>query len=189
MNRSPPNDNSDPNEFGPIAITQSASTIPLSAMSFLNDRIMAVLQESVPASTRRTCVAAQPLAGFKILILEDEYLIAMDVEQLCRDHGAEGAILVHDLDDVEQATAEQHFDVAVIDLVLNGRSTLDFARKLLQRNVPFVFATGYDGGESRFAEFSGIPVVGKPYSAETLINAIADAVGRSDTQATLEPNT
>lgn len=134
-------------------------------------------------------VAPKPLAGFHILILEDEYLIAMDVEQLCLDHGAEEAILVHELDGIEQAVAEHHFDVAVIDLVLNGRSTLDFARKLRQRNVPFVFATGYNDVDDRFAEFSGIPVVGKPYSAETLIGAISEAIGRSDTQATLEPNT
>lgn len=134
-------------------------------------------------------MAAQPLAGFHILILEDEYLIAMDVEQLCRDHGAEGTILVHEFDGIEQAVADNHFDVAVIDLVLNGHSTLDFARKLRERNVPFVFATGYNDAEDRFAEFSGVPVVGKPYSGNALIDAIAGAIGDKDAQATLEPNT
>jgi DNA-binding response OmpR family regulator len=133
-------------------------------------------------------VAALPLAGFRILILEDEYLIAMDVEQLCRDHGAEDTILIGDLDEIESGTTDTHFDVAVIDAMLDGRSTLDFARRLQERNVPFIFATGYNDTSERFADFSGVPVVGKPYRGEELIDAIAEAVGRSRAQA-LEPNT
>jgi CheY-like chemotaxis protein len=113
----------------------------------------------------------------------------MDVEQLCRDHGAAEAILVHDLDRLEDATADERFDVAVIDAMLNGRPTLDFARELRDRNVPFVFATGYSDAAERFADFPGVPVVGKPYSGPELIEAIAEAVGRGAGQATLEPNT
>ena len=131
---------------------------------------------------------ALPLAGFRILILEDEYLIAMDDEQLCRDHGAEESILVGDLDEIEAGISDQHFDVAVIDAVLNGRSTLDFARRLQERNVPFIFATGYDDASERFADFPAIPVVGKPYGGEELIRALTEVIGRSRAQ-TLEPNT
>jgi DNA-binding response OmpR family regulator len=134
-------------------------------------------------------VAALPLAGFRILILEDEYLIAMDVEQLCRDHGAEDAILIGSLDAIETELAGQRFDVAVIDAMLGGRSTLDFARRLGEQGIPFVFATGYDGTAGRFADFPGVPVVGKPYGGQELIEAIASVVGRGTAQATLEPNT
>jgi DNA-binding response OmpR family regulator len=134
-------------------------------------------------------VAALPLAGFRILILEDEYLIAMDVEQLCRDHGAEDALLVRDLKAVETEIAGKRFDVAVIDAMLDGHSTLDFARELRKRNVPFVFATGYDDAAERFADFPGIPVVGKPYGEKELVEAITEAVGRNRSQTMLEPNT
>ncbi len=134
-------------------------------------------------------MAALPLAGCRILILEDEYLIAMDVEQLCRDHGAEDAILIGDLDALEAGFAGRRFDVAVIDAVLNGRSTLDFARQLRKRNIPFVFATGYDDAAERFMDFPGVPIVGKPYGGRELIDAIASVVGRGTSQATLEPNT
>lgn len=134
-------------------------------------------------------MAALPLAGCRILILEDEFLIAMDVEQLCRDHGAEDAVLIRDLDAIEAEIAGRRFDVAVIDAMLDGRSTLDFARQLQERNVPFVFATGYDDAAERFADFPGIPVVGKPYGGQELIEAIASVVGRGASQATLEPNT
>jgi CheY-like chemotaxis protein len=121
----------------------------------------------------------QFLAGHRILILEDEYLIAMDVEQLCRDHGADEAILRRDLavpEDIEK------FDVAVIDLMVSGQSTLDFARSLKARNIPFVFATGYAGSPEPFGDFPGVPVVGKPYAGSDIIEAIALALrgaGRS----------
>lgn len=134
-------------------------------------------------------MAPLPLAGYRILILEDEYLIAMDVEQLCRDHGAEDAILIGDLDALEAELAGRRFDVAVIDAMLNGRSTLDFARRLRERSIPFVFATGYGDAAERFADFPGVPVVGKPYGGRELIDAIALVVGRDTPQTTLELNT
>ncbi|MDN5929353.1 MAG: response regulator [Hyphomicrobiales bacterium] len=134
-------------------------------------------------------MTALPLVGCRILILEDEYLIAMDVEELCRDHGASDTVLIGDLDALEAGTAGRHFDVAVIDAMLNGRSTLDFARQIQERDIPFVFATGYDDATGRFADFPGVPVVGKPYAGQQLIEAIASVIGRGASQATLEPNT
>jgi DNA-binding response OmpR family regulator len=158
-------------------------------MSFLNDRGVALRHEGLLFHMENICLAALPLAGFRVLILEDEYLIAMDVEQLCRDHGAEDAVLIQDLDGVEGAIANQSFDVAVIDAMLDGRSTLDFARTLQDRGVPFVFATGYNDASERFADFPGVPVVGKPYGGRELIAAITEVLGRRAAQATLEPNT
>jgi DNA-binding response OmpR family regulator len=137
----------------------------------------------------KNCVAALPLDGCRILILEDEYLIAMDVEQICRDHGAEDAVLVGDITELAADVFDQKFDVAVLDAMLNGHSTLDFARRLRDRNVPFVFATGYGDVTERFADFPDIPVVGKPYSGRDLIEAIASVIGRGAPQAMLEPNT
>jgi len=113
----------------------------------------------------------------------------MDVEQLCRDHGAEDAVLIQDPDALGVTVIDQGFDVAVIDAMLNGRSTLDFARQLQDRNIPFVFATGYGDAAERFADFPGIPVVGKPYGGKELIEAIASVVECPTSQATLEPNT
>jgi DNA-binding response OmpR family regulator len=158
-------------------------------MSFLNDRGAALLHEGLPSQNGENRVAALPLAGFRILILEDEYLIAMDVEQLCRDHGAEDTVLIRDLDGIDETVAGERFDAAVIDAMLGGCSTLDFARTLKERKVPFVFATGYDDAAERFADFPGVPVVGKPYSGKELIEAIVRAASRGADQATLEPST
>jgi CheY-like chemotaxis protein len=52
---------------------------------------------------------------------------------------------------------------AILDVMLSGNPTVEFARTLVQRGVPFVFATGYADREDLFSEFPGTPVIGKPY--------------------------
>jgi len=177
------------NAFIGIVASRNDLRYRVTTMSFLNDTPMALLHEGLPFQHGENRLAALPLAGFRVLVLEDEYLIAMDVEQLCRDHGAEDAVLIRDLDGIEEAIAGQHFDVAVVDAMLGSQSTLDFARKLQERNLPFVFATGYGDAAERFADFPGVPTIDKPYSGQQLIGAITEAVGRRSVQATLEPST
>lgn len=118
------------------------------------------------------------LDGLQILILEDEYLIAMDVEQLCRDHGAHDVRIIPRLEELP-ADLLGTFDVAIVDLKLEGQSTLPFAELLLARGKPFVFATGYTDNPEITAAFPGVPVVGKPYSGSDVINAVASVCGRA----------
>ena len=79
------------------------------------------------------------LSGLRILILEDESLIALDVEQLCRDHGASDIVIERDLGGLETESALDRFDDAIVDLMLSGVSALPFAERLRDRNRPFVF--------------------------------------------------
>ncbi|HVW55606.1 MAG TPA: response regulator [Rhizobiaceae bacterium] len=119
-------------------------------------------------------VPSHSLKGLRVLILEDEYLIALDVEQLCRDHGAEDVSISRGIPDVPEGIPTP-FDIAILDLMLNGETTLPFAERLHARGVPFIFATGYADATEKFAMFSGVPVVGKPYSSEELIGALVEA--------------
>ena len=117
------------------------------------------------------------LAGLRILLLEDEYLIAMDVELLCRDNGAAEVHIKRALDELDQIGGVDGFDVAVIDLMLSGLSTLPFAERLREAGVPFVFASGYAEDEALSA-FPEVAIVGKPYSGSDLVAAIAAAAAR-----------
>jgi CheY-like chemotaxis protein len=117
------------------------------------------------------------LAGLRVLLLEDEYLIAMDVEILCRDNGASEVAIKRALDELDELDGFDGFDVAVIDLMLSGASTLSFARKLREARVPFVFASGY-AEEEALSAFPDVPVVSKPYAGNDLIEAIAAAAAR-----------
>ena len=90
------------------------------------------------------------LEGLRVLVLEDEVLIALDLEQACRDLGAAEVIVARTLDEAETA-ASAVLDVAVLDIMLAGRSTVEFAAGLSARGIPFVFATGYTDADRLMA--------------------------------------
>jgi len=115
------------------------------------------------------------LDGLKILVLEDELLIAMDVEQLCLDHGASGVIVARRVDETPYV---DDFHAAVVDVLLDGVSTLDFADRLREAGKPFIFASGYTENAELAKRFPGVAMVGKPYSGNDLIEAVAEACGR-----------
>jgi CheY-like chemotaxis protein len=110
-------------------------------------------------------------------VLEDEFLIAMDVEQICRDAGAPEVILARTLQEADSAHPSG-FDAAILDLMVGGTSTSGFADRLAERGVPFVFASGYGELADVHARFPGVRVVPKPYSGDDLISALVSACGR-----------
>ncbi len=123
-----------------------------------------------------------PLDGLRILLLEDEFLIAMDVEQTCLDAGARHVRIVNSVTEARSLQEPWNFDAAVVDIMLAGDSTLDFALGLYQRKVPFVFASGYSDLSALDGRFSGVEIVGKPYGGDDLVNGIVSAIRRSPAQ-------
>lgn len=115
------------------------------------------------------------LKGLRALVLDDEVLIALDVEQILRDLGADDVIVAHSLDAVD---AGAEFDIAILDLMLGGCSTVAFASTLFAKGVPFVFATGRSDVAQFLEDLPGVPAVGKPFSSEALIDAVAQALRR-----------
>ena len=120
------------------------------------------------------------LAGLRVLVLEDEFLIAMDVEQICRDHGAADVRIVRSLSEVEDDRPVPDCDAAILDVMLAGQSTLDFADRLAQAGLPFIFASGYAESRDIAVRFPGVDIVGKPYSGDDLVQALARACLRSE---------
>lgn len=127
------------------------------------------------------------LEGLRVLILEDEVLIALDLEQACRDFGAAEVVIARTLD--EAAAIDVAFDVAVLDVMLDGRSTLVFAAGLSARGVPFVFATGYGdierllGESGEMLDIADVQVVDKPFASDALVRAIITAIERRNRPA------
>jgi len=112
------------------------------------------------------------LDGLHILLLEDEYLIAMDVEQICRDAGASDVTIVENLATFT-ADDSPKFDAAILDLMLKGVSTLPFAAQLHRDGIPFVFASGHGMNDEITRDFPGVALVEKPYSGRDLVAALA----------------
>lgn len=126
----------------------------------------------------------------RVLVLEDEFLIAIDVEQLCRDLGAGDVVIACRLAQVPGAISGSPFDFAVIDVSVGGESTLDVAARLRHANTPFVFATGYADTDVLFTAFPDVPVLSKPYSSGDFARAVQAVLGaRCRAQAALDPST
>jgi CheY-like chemotaxis protein len=117
------------------------------------------------------------LAGFSVLLLEDEYLIALDAEQSLKDFGVEHVEIASTLQEAEKLAAARRFDVALLDVNINGEMSFALAESLRQRGIPVVFATGYEL-KSREAVPTEVGVtISKPYTRERLRDALAGAVG------------
>lgn len=121
----------------------------------------------------------QPLAGKSVLVLEDEFLIAMDVEQLCHDNGARQVSIAKNLGEAGAVGyASGAIDIAILDVMLGNQPTFEFARRLVDHGVPFVFATGYTDPGIVAREFPGVEMVTKPYAATELVGALSAAIRR-----------
>ena len=128
-----------------------------------------------PDRDQQTCSsgARERLAGKRVLIVEDEALLAMDLQFAFEDEGAEvigpALSLEHALRAISSAEA---IDGAILDVDLAGRDVYPVARKLTERGVPFVFHTGH-GSRIKLAEmFPGSITCTKPTLPETLIDTL-----------------
>ena len=119
-------------------------------------------------------MTTQLLDAARILLVEDEFLIAMDVEQLCRDHGAEKVRIIGNKTELDAFRPDsEEIDAAILDVKIAGNWTVEFARMLQRNGIPFIFATGYSELASIFEEFAGVRVVGKPYAGTEIVEALA----------------
>ncbi|MDW6021693.1 response regulator [Mesorhizobium sp. BAC0120] len=123
-------------------------------------------------------MSADALRDLRILLLEDDFLIAMHVESLCRDYGAAEVVVRHGLDEVDEKMVAD-FDVAIIDVLLSGVSALPLAEQLAKSGRPFVLASAYVEVEEVKKDFPGVPVIGKPFAGDDLVAAVATAAGRT----------
>ena len=112
----------------------------------------------------------------RILVVEDEYLIAHDLAHDLRGLGAE---VVGPIGSVEEALeavqTEERLDGAVLDINLNGAMVFPVADALRERKIPIIFTTGYDE-ETIPARFGDIHRCEKPVTLIRLKRAVADAL-------------
>jgi CheY-like chemotaxis protein len=107
----------------------------------------------------------------RVLVVEDEMIVAMLVEDMMGDLGFEVAGVAGRLNDAFKLLETTDFDVAVLDVSLNGELVFPFARALEERHLPFIFATAY-GARGIPHEFATHPVVQKPFRTQDLAQAI-----------------
>lgn len=117
------------------------------------------------------------LAGTRVLLVEDETLVAMLLEEGLEELGCDIVGPVGRVDAAKQAIDGERFDCAVLDINLRGQAVYPVAEMLARRAVPFCFITGY-GGREIAAGFAGRPVLHKPFSSQELAAVIGHLMQR-----------
>lgn len=115
------------------------------------------------------------LKGKRILVVEDEALIAVMVEDMLTELGS---VVVGPAATIEQALVlarSEAIDGAVLDVNVRGERIDPVAEALAKRHVPMLFATGY--GEVRLASGGEATVIDKPYTQDKLARGLAAAMG------------
>ena len=107
-----------------------------------------------------------PLEGCRVLLVEDESLVAMLAEDMLLDLGCEVVVAMR-LDKALALAGSESFDFAVLDVNLGDARSYPVADLLFARCTPFLFATGY-GKKGLEAPYQGVPVLQKPYHAAPL---------------------
>ncbi|PWT88069.1 MAG: hypothetical protein C5B56_09420 [Proteobacteria bacterium] len=111
----------------------------------------------------------------RILIVEDETMIAMMVEDFLEELGWEVVGLAGSVEGALAHARDGEIDAALLDVNLNGRDTFAVADILSQRHIPFVFATGY-GTDGIADRFRGVPTLTKPFQRDELDRALHRAM-------------
>ena len=122
------------------------------------------------------------LAGKRCLVLDDEFIIALDIQQILESAGAENVTSVSNAAEALAALRAHKFDVGVLDLKLSGatRSSITVAAMLAEQGAAFVFLTGMRGEDEHTRQFPQAPVIEKPYQALTLLEALRKTLERRD---------
>ena len=114
------------------------------------------------------------LSGRRVLIVEDESLIAMLAEDFLIELGITVVGPANTIDGAIAMIETQEIDAAVLDLNIRGERSDRVADALRLRGIPIVCATGYGEGASDFAR--GSAIIAKPYSKEKLDSSLRFAL-------------
>lgn len=117
------------------------------------------------------------LNGIGILVVEDDYFIASDLEQTLKSAGARVVGPFSRAEQARDALAQgDTAAAAVLDVNIAGAMVYPLAEQLREAGIPFVFATGYDANVIP-AQFSAVPRLVKPIERRRLLDALASVVG------------
>lgn len=108
-----------------------------------------------------------PLAGTRVLVVEDEGAIALLIEEMLEEFGCEVVASVARLATACEIAGAVQVDLAILDVNLAGERVFPVADILRGRQIPFLFSTGY-GASGLPAEYAGCPVLHKPFSESEL---------------------
>jgi CheY-like chemotaxis protein len=147
----------------------SRRTFTLRTMAFFANLDLGMGKDSVMIATR---------AGGSVFLVEDEVMIRMMVADMLEELGYSVAAEAGEINEAIRLAQSAQFDLAILDVNVNGKVISPVAELIDSRNIPFVFATGY-GSSGLPEEYRDRPALQKPFQVETLGRIIDVALKRA----------
>ena len=127
-----------------------------------------------------TSRADDGVAGRRILIVEDETLVALVIEETVGEMGCEVVGPAYKLDAALRLAKEEDLDAAILDVSIRGQKIYSVAEQLQARGIPFVLASGY-GDWALPESLRNHPRLTKPFTADALkkqVRTLCEQSGR-----------
>lgn len=116
------------------------------------------------------------MAAQRLLVVEDELLVALDIESILTEAGMVVVGPAASAAEALELIASTAFDAALLDANLHGEPINDVAAALVERRIPFAYVTGY-GRESLPPGFEAT-IITKPFDANQLVSATRELLAR-----------
>ena len=121
-------------------------------------------------------IATRPVGWFCFSLVEDEVMIRMMVADMLEELGHSVAAEAGEIGEAVRLVQSTEFDLAILDVNVNGKVITPVAELITARNRPFIFATGY-GSSGLPQEYRDRPALQqKPFQLETLAQVIASTM-------------
>jgi len=114
------------------------------------------------------------LTGLRVLVLEDDFLVAAMIADLLQDWGCHVTGPVARVSGAVELAGARPLDGALLDIDLRGEFCFAAAAVLRRRDIPFFFVTGYDDGDIIPAEYRSVPRLKKPIQPRVLAGMMAE---------------
>lgn len=118
-----------------------------------------------------------PLQGQRILVAEDNALLALSMHDILRRAGADVVGPAGTLHEAEELAASERLTLAMLDIKLQSREVWPAARILIARGVPILFCSGHFDQNTLPAEWAGHPILVKPARPSRIIDRITQMIG------------
>ena len=112
-------------------------------------------------------------SGLRVLLVEDEIMVALLLEEMLAELGHTVVGPVARLERALEMTQREPFDVAILDVNINGGEVYPVAEALAARDIPFAFVTGY-GGKGLRTSYCDRPTLQKPFRRRDLGELFAE---------------
>lgn len=117
------------------------------------------------------------IAEFRALIVEDEVMVALDLELLLQSLGAVHVESVTTSKDARERLKATKFDLCVLDYHLDDGTSSGAAKIVLDANIPYIFISGDSGFTTKLREAGNVNLLQKPFSHREFKFAVSRALG------------